>query len=715
MDFLFFFSAHLLPVGLNKIDSGKIIEQVRYVLILLFFCLSTAPLLSQDTTVNKRPSPPLKPQRDTLPSLVKDTAKLPEVIIRQISDPLLSMHPIILVPPDKGGRLDSSFLAQFIGSNLSEALTYDGAIALKQYGPGALTSTSFRGASSYQTPILWNGFNIQSPMYGQPDLSLFPIAASDNVRVEYGAGATTIGSGAVSGAVLLENTSHFNEGLNVGLNSYTGSFDTYNNLLYGSYGNHRFFASAKAYYNRAENNFPFNNPARYGNPRMEQPHASLFNYGAVAGLGWRPAPHQVVLINAWYQYSDRNLPPLMTQLKSAASQQDADLKLSAEWQKYYGQYSSFSIRTGLFKDRLNYNDSLSALYTTSHSLSSISEINYSWMKRHSILKAGINTTYNKAIATSESAIPEGYPEGKQQWRSSLFLLYSWIYKDKVYVKASLRKELVDDRLVSPGIVINGRRHYYDAVPEAALNAEYHVFNWLHLRGNVSTLYRVPTLNDLYWNPGGNPQLKPEEGLSEELGLNISHHAGPASFAYDLTYFNRNVNNWIIWLPGLSYWSPENVLQVWSRGYEHRFTAGYSNNKFAVKLTVNYTYTLSTNQKTKSPNDASLDKQLIYCPVHQGALKLYVSYARWYVSYLQSYTGYRYTSTDNLEYLPDYSIAKISAGRTFAFKKISGAIGLSCTNVFDIQYQSVLSQAMPGRSYGMDVKVNFGKKKQAIGQ
>jgi vitamin B12 transporter len=237
--------------------------------------------------------------------------------------------------------------------------------------------------------------------------------------------------------------------------------------------------------------------------------------------------------------------------------------------------------------------------------------------------------------------------------------------------------------------VNGdERNYYDAIPEATLGLDGGIFKWLKVKGNVSTLYRVPTLNDLYWNPGGNPDLKPEEGLSEEVTLAASFKIRHLKLSYDVTYFNRNVTNWIIWLPGDYYWAPVNALKVWST------------------LSVNYTYTLSTNQKAKSENDESLNKQLIYCPVHQGALKLNLTYASWYVTYLQSYTGYRYTSSDNLEYLPGYSITKINAGKSFELKKITASVGLSCNNVFDVAYQSVLWNAMPGRSYAVTVKINF---------
>ena len=602
-------------------------------------------------------------------------------------------------PGTKIITLDSAYLAQFSGNNLAEALTFEGSIALKLYGSGGLTSTSFRGASASQTPVMWNGFNIQNPMYGQIDLALFPVNGSDKVSLQYGAGAAQIGSGAVSGAIVLENSPHFNNGFNIGVSSLTGSFGTYNNMLYTDYGSDKISLSAKVYYNTAENNFSFNNTALADAPRVQQQHAALYNYGAMSRFDWKMSKNQLLGINVWYQYSDREIPTLMTQSHSAAEQIDIGTKVSAEWKRMF-THAVLKIRSGLFNDQLNYNDSLSALYTRSHSIASISEIEYTYEKRRNVVQAGVNATYNQASS-------DGYPNGFEQWRYSLFALYKWsTINQRLQIQASVRKELIGGKIISPGIVSGNERNYYDAVPEPTLGLDGGIFKWLKVKGNVSTLYRVPTLNDLYWNPGGNPNLKPEEGLSEEVTLAAAFKIRNLKLSYDVTYFNRNVTNWIIWLPGDYYWSPANALKVWSRGFEHVVTVVYSKNKFSAKVSVNYTYTLSTNQRAKTENDESLNKQLIYCPVHQGALKLNLTYASWYVTYLQSYTGYRYTSTDNLEYLPDYSVTKINAGKNFELKKMTASIGLSCNNVFDIAYQSVLWNAMPGRSYSLTLKINF---------
>jgi vitamin B12 transporter len=639
---------------------------------------------------------------------------LQALVMRSQTDSIRQLHEIVVGasrsdqfnPGFKIIRLDSGFLAQFSGSNLAEALSYDGSIALKQYGNTGLTSTSFRGASAAQTPIIWNGFNIQSPMYGQVDLSLFPVGTNDKISLQYGAGSTEWGSGAVSGAIVLENEPGFNKGFGLGFNSLMGSFGTYNNLLHLDFGSEKFAASVKAYYNTSENNFSFNNTSIQGAPLIKQTHAWLYNYGSIARLDYKIGNHQLVSINAWYQYSNRQIPPLMIQLKSASFQEDEGYKITAEW-KYMFQHSAIKIRSGVFNDQLNYNDSLSALFSRSHSLSSISEIEYSISKKQTLFQVGVNATYHQASS-------DGYAMAVQQWHNSLFGLLKWTSSSqKIHLHISLRKEMVDGELIYPTVVVKDETKHYKALPTAGVGLDLGLLKWFRIRANAASLYRIPTLNDLYWNPGGNPGLKPEEGISEELTLSLLLKKKNLNFLYDVTGFNRNISNWIIWLPGDYYWSPENILKVWSRGFEHVATVEYIRNKFSVKLSLNYTYTLSTNQKAKSENDASLDKQLIYTPVHQGGAKLMLMYYRWYASYLYSYTGYRYTSEDNLDYLPGFGISKITIGKNTVFKKMEIGIGLSCNNIFNVQYQSVLWRAMPGRSYSVTLKVNFLNKNNKI--
>ena len=75
----------------------------------------------------------------------------------------------------------------------------------------------------------------------------------------------------------------------------------------------------------------------------------------------------------------------------------------------------------------------------------------------------------------------------------------------------------------------------------SLGNNYKIFKWLTARASVSKVYRIPTMNDLYWTPGGNPNLLPESGYAQEGGLLIQFQQRSTSFNSNLTLFNRNIN------------------------------------------------------------------------------------------------------------------------------------------------------------------------------
>ena len=105
----------------------------------------------------------------------------------------------------------------------SRAARNESPIFIKSYGLGSLATTSFRGGSASHTAILWNGFNLGSPMNGQLDLSLVPVSLANNVSIQYGGAGALWGSGAVGGAILLNSEPEFDQGLTVDAGTAFGS------------------------------------------------------------------------------------------------------------------------------------------------------------------------------------------------------------------------------------------------------------------------------------------------------------------------------------------------------------------------------------------------------------------------------------------------------------------------------------------------------------
>ena len=64
------------------------------------------------------------------------------------------------------------------------------------------------------------------------------------------------------------------------------------------------------------------------------------------------------------------------------------------------------------------------------------------------------------------------------------------------------------------------------ISEGQVAARYQILPATSIYTNIGTAFRAPTNNDLYaigW--GANPELKPEESISYEIGLDQQFHYG----------------------------------------------------------------------------------------------------------------------------------------------------------------------------------------------
>uniref|UniRef100_A0A7C3UQA7 TonB-dependent receptor n=1 Tax=candidate division WOR-3 bacterium TaxID=2052148 RepID=A0A7C3UQA7_UNCW3 len=75
-------------------------------------------------------------------------------------------------------------------------------------------------------------------------------------------------------------------------------------------------------------------------------------------------------------------------------------------------------------------------------------------------------------------------------------------------------------------------------------------------------FRAPTFNDLYWPRAGNPDLKPEEGWTNQAGFDTKR--------FSFTLFSRRTKNLIAWFPdSAGLWRPSNVDRQEIIGIEWR--------------------------------------------------------------------------------------------------------------------------------------------------
>ena len=123
-------------------------------------------------------------------------------------------------------KVDSLILETKSTSSLSELLIQHSPVFIKTYGPGGVSTASFRGTTASHTLVLWNGFQLNAPTLGQVDFSTIPVFLADDIDLKWGSG-TSNNSGGLGGSVNIDSKTGFGKGLILDLKQTYGSFNIY--------------------------------------------------------------------------------------------------------------------------------------------------------------------------------------------------------------------------------------------------------------------------------------------------------------------------------------------------------------------------------------------------------------------------------------------------------------------------------------------------------
>ncbi|RPI44861.1 MAG: Plug domain-containing protein, partial [Bacteroidetes bacterium] len=94
-------------------------------------------------------------------------------------------------------RMDTAVLQEKVNLSLSDLLSENTHVFIKNHGRGALATASFRGTAPSHTQVTWNGLNINTPMAGMVDFSLVPVYIIDGLVLKHGAASLSQQSGGI--------------------------------------------------------------------------------------------------------------------------------------------------------------------------------------------------------------------------------------------------------------------------------------------------------------------------------------------------------------------------------------------------------------------------------------------------------------------------------------------------------------------------------------
>ncbi|MCB9287423.1 MAG: TonB-dependent receptor [Lewinellaceae bacterium] len=607
-----------------------------------------------------------------------DTINLPEVAVT--ASRLRGWQ-----PGQEQSITDSLKLSFLKTENLSEALRSQAGVYVRDYGAGNISTAAVRGTSAGHTAVLWNGVPIRDPMLGLADLSILPLFFFDDVRLALGGGSSLWGSGALGGVIHLGSRLEEQKGFEVDYQAGAGSFGSRGQGLKLGYGKNGFTSSTRLFFRSADNDYLYKD---LSGTEKRLPNAHARQMGLMQENSVELPGNHRLGIHLWAHRADRGIPPSRVQPSGRAHQEDEFLRGILDWQ-WAGARSSWITRVAASQNRLLYSDSLTNTFSDSRTRSLLAEAEGT----HSLLpgldaKAGVQFNYLDA----SSDVYSGFPR-----------------QDRWAAFAALRWESTGGRWQA---VASGRQEWANgrAVPfTPSLSLHWRNRTGLQAGFAASRNYRLPTFNDLYWPNAGNPGLRPEQGWNQSLFIEADKDWNRWEALFRLSAFNYNVQDWIIWLPEGGLFRPENVRRVWSRGGAARLRLERELGSGAVGLEAGYSFTRSTNERSKDPGDPSVGKQLIYVPLHQGSGSLSWRSGSWYIAYRQEWAGRTYTLSDNSDWLPGFAVGALHLSREWRWKAFSGRLYARLENLWNKDYELVANRPLPGRHYQIGLNIHFSKK------
>ena len=597
--------------------------------------------------------------------------------------------------PTKSQSIDTITKKELNHLSLAELLAGNSTVFVKSYGKGGLATAAFRGTTASHTKVLWNGFEINSPMLGQVDLSLIPNIFYDEAILEYGGSSLESTSGALGGAINL-NSSKNKSSETLNFVQTIGSFSTYTSSLKLDLGKKDFNSKISIYLNSSENTFSFYNNAIIPAEWQIQENASFYNRGFTQEFSYKISKFQSVEIISWNQWNFREIPPIMSNQQGGnnVEQQESFTSRNILKWKFHKSNTVIESKAAWFYEDLNYllktttatnpNDTVTFINSTN-----ISRTGFFEAKISQILKKGwlvsVEFRFNRSTVESNN-----YLEIKNRNTYGLFTKVSKKFADFLEAEFLIRQELVDNEFIPP-------------MPFLGFSAKPFKTEDLFFRISTNLNYKLPSLNDLYWFLGGNSDLLPEKGIQFDAGISYSKkYSRSVNISADLSFYSSYISNWIQWIPSdYRYWTAENIAFVNARGIETGLSINGFANKLFYKISAQYSFNKSTNESSEAIEGGYSGRQLIYVPLHSGNVFAYISINKFQLNWNTQFTGKRNTSlNEETQYsntLPSYSISNISIGKGFTFKKSEFELKFKVYNIFDKSYQAILWRPMPGRS------------------
>ncbi|MBS5698487.1 MAG: TonB-dependent receptor [Bacteroides cellulosilyticus] len=604
--------------------------------------------------------------------------------------------------------------------SVADAIRYFSGIQIKDYGGiGGLKTVNIRGLGTQHVGVFYDGVQLGNAQNGQIDLGRFSLDNMEAVSLYNGQKSAIFQSAkdfASAGSIYMTaRHPSFGEGQNYRLKGTfkTGSFGLVNpsvllehrlsKQVSGSLSAEYMYTSGKYKFRyRQKNGYDITETRKNGDVEAIRAEYGLF--GDMQGGEWKA--------KAYLYNSERGLPGAAVRetgdFVHEDRQWDTNFFLQGSFRKHWGNYSlqtngkyAYDYLHYLSDPRLD----VTTMYVNNH------------YRQHELYFSAANMLNILPFWSADVSVDF-------QWNKLNADLVNFVYPCRYTALVAAATALHFERFKLQASLLGTFVHETTKVPNAAAGDKHKytptvVASWqpfknedLNLRAFYKKIFRMPTLNDLYYTFIGNIDLNPEYTTQYDIGVTYSHKfrgGYPARLEFQADAYYNEVTDKIVAMPTSNQfrWTMVNLGYVEMRGVDVALqTEWHLLKDLKANLRVNYTY-----EKAQDFTDAKSDYyggQIPYIPWHSGSAVLNLSYRDWDMNYSFIYTGERYESSANIpeNYAKEWYTNDLSLSRRLHWKKMLWKLTAEVNNVFNQQYEVVQWYPMPGINFRFVINVEL---------
>lgn len=614
-------------------------------------------------------------------------------------------------------ELSGKQLHQLSSHNVADALRYFSGIQIKDYGGvGGLKTVNIRSMGTNHVGVFYDGIELGNAQNGTVDLGRFSLDNMESVTLYNGQKsaifqpAKDFGS---SGSIYLQTrTPQFEEGkkYNVRASFKTGSFGVANpSVLWEQKLGQRISSSFSAEYLHSSGKYKFTYRMQEGYDTTAVRQNGDLNALRVEGGLFGQLKQGYWKAKAYLYNSERGYPGAIVRNKFSHEdrQWDTNFFTQGTFKKDFTQWYSLLANAKYAYDYLHYladpKKDESLMYVNNHYYQQ--EVYTSVANRFNLFpwwEASFSADYQFNLLNADLR-DFVYPR-----RHTLLASIATAMRFKqVELQASLLETFVHDtssgtpapdkQKLTPSFFVS-----WQPFPQSGLN----------LRGFYKRIFRMPTLNDLYYTFIGNINLEPEFTTQYDLGFTYSRTFNSTwlrSLEVQTDVYYNEVENKIVATPTSNFfrWTMVNLGNVEIRGVDVALQTGWKIGRdLTVSNRINYTYQRA--QDFTDPKSEFYGGQIPYIPWHSGSAVVNLQWRSWEANYSFIYTGERYSSQANIPYnyqLPWYT-SDFSVSKGLKVWKGDLKLTLEVNNLLNQQYEVVICYPMPGTNFKLIAQYNF---------